>query len=91
MRGIFVAILALFGGLLASSSPVPSGPRKPSYHPDKPTYEPPKHKGMPYAFAYEVIDPASDANFGHRESSDGYLVEGEYRVLLPDGRTQIVT
>ncbi len=45
----------------------------------------------PYAFAYEVIDPLGDTNFGHRESSDGVVVEGEYRVALPDGRTQIVT
>ena len=45
----------------------------------------------PYSFAYEVIDPLGDANFGHRESSDGVVTEGEYRVVLPDGRTQIVT
>ena len=45
----------------------------------------------PYAYAYEVIDPLGDTNFGHRESSDGVVVEGEYRVVLPDGRTQIVT
>ena len=45
----------------------------------------------PYSFAYEVIDPLGDANFGHRESSDGVVTEGEYRVALPDGRLQIVT
>ena len=45
----------------------------------------------PYSFAYEVIDPLGDANFGHRESSDGVVTEGEYRVVLPDGRLQIVT
>ena len=45
----------------------------------------------PYAFAYEVIDPLGDTNFGHRESSDGVVVEGEYRTVLPDGRTQIVS
>ena len=45
----------------------------------------------PYAYAYEVIDPLGSTNFGHREKSDGNVVEGEYRVLLPDGRTQIVT
>ena len=45
----------------------------------------------PYSYAYEVIDPLGDTNFGHRESSDGAVVEGEYRVILPDGRTQIVT
>ena len=46
---------------------------------------------QPYSFAYEVIDPLGDANFGHRESSDGVVTEGEYRVVLPDGRLQIVT
>merc|ERR1712172_350363 len=44
----------------------------------------------PYSFAYEVVDPTGGTNFGHRETSDGAVVEGEYRVVLPDGRTQIV-
>merc|ERR1711971_1204511 len=44
----------------------------------------------PYSFAYEVVDPLGGTNFGHRETSDGGVVEGEYRVVLPDGRTQIV-
>merc|ERR1711997_1048277 len=45
----------------------------------------------PYSYAYEVIDPAGGNAYGHRESSDGTVVEGEYRVVLPDTRTQIVT
>ena len=45
----------------------------------------------PYSFAYEVIDPNGGNAYGHRESSDGVVVEGEYRVVLPDTRTQIVT
>ena len=45
----------------------------------------------PYSYAYEVIDPAGGNAYGHRESSDGVVVEGEYRVVLPDTRTQIVT
>ena len=51
----------------------------------------PAGPAKPYSFAYEVIDPLGDANFGHRESSDGVVTEGEYRVALPDGRLQIVT
>ncbi|XP_059481908.1 pro-resilin [Neocloeon triangulifer] len=43
-----------------------------------------------YEFKYDVNDPASGSNFGHQESRDGDYVQGEYRVLLPDGRTQIV-
>ena len=45
----------------------------------------------PYSYAYEVIDPAGGNAYGHRETSDGVTVEGEYRVVLPDTRTQIVT
>merc|ERR1712241_151563 len=45
----------------------------------------------PYSYAYEVIDPAGGNAYGHRESSDGTVVEGEYRVVLPDTRAQIVT
>jgi len=46
----------------------------------------------PYSFAYEVVDPAGGNAYGHREASDGAgIVEGEYRVVLPDTRTQIVT
>ena len=44
----------------------------------------------PYSFAYEVVDPAGGNAYGHRETSDGNVVEGEYRVVLPDTRTQIV-
>merc|ERR1711928_170847 len=45
----------------------------------------------PYSFAYEVVDPAGGNAYGHRETSSGKgCVEGEYRVVLPDTRTQIV-
>jgi hypothetical protein len=44
----------------------------------------------PYSFVYEVIDPLG-VTFGHKETSDGAVTSGEYRVVLPDTRTQIVT
>ena len=46
----------------------------------------------PYSYAYEVVDPTQSGNaFGHRETSDGNgAISGEYRVVLPDTRTQIV-
>ena len=45
----------------------------------------------PYSYAYEVVDPAGGNAYGHRENSNGAgLIEGEYRVVLPDTRTQIV-
>ncbi|XP_025985927.1 pro-resilin [Solenopsis invicta] len=45
---------------------------------------------QPYSFQYEVVDPPSGNDYSHRQSSDGNVVQGEYRVLLPDSRTQIV-
>ncbi|RLU16695.1 hypothetical protein DMN91_010763 [Ooceraea biroi] len=44
----------------------------------------------PYSFHYEVVDPPSGNDYSQHESSDGNVVQGEYRVLLPDSRTQIV-
>ena len=47
---------------------------------------------MPYSFAWAVKDDPSYNDYAHQESGDdkGYVV-GSYRVLLPDGRTQIVS
>ncbi|XP_076040834.1 uncharacterized protein LOC143025257 isoform X2 [Oratosquilla oratoria] len=59
----------------------------PVYHAPAPTYE----KGMPFDFAYAVKDDYTGNDFAHASNSDGNVVKGEYRVLLPDGRTQIVT
>ena len=57
---------------------------KPSYH--EPTYEaPPK-----YIYEYAVADEYAGVNFGQNEARDGYSTYGEYRVVLPDCRTQIV-
>ncbi|CAL4096293.1 unnamed protein product [Meganyctiphanes norvegica] len=59
----------------------------PSYH--KPTYE---EKAHPYDYAYAVKDDYTGNDFGHQETSNGDgSVYGSYRVLLPDGRTQVVT
>lgn len=43
---------------------------------------------QPYSFGYEVND--GNNNYGHQQESDGSVTTGSYRVLLPDGRTQIV-
>lgn len=37
-----------------------------------------------------MYDPPSGNDYSQRETSDGNIVQGEYRVLLPDSRTQIV-
>merc|ERR1712168_1233463 len=44
-----------------------------------------------YSYEYGVADEYSGANFGQNEARDGYSTNGEYRVALPDGRTQVVT
>ncbi|XP_044255401.1 pro-resilin-like [Tribolium madens] len=44
-----------------------------------------------YEFGYQVKDDYSGNNYNRKEASDGNQVRGEYRVQLPDGRTQIVT
>lgn len=36
-------------------------------------------------------DPHTGSDFKQQETSDGNTVKGQYKVLLPDGRTQIVT
>ena len=68
------------------SSPTP-GPLQPWHHI---SYDKPAHKGMPYNYNWAVADTEAGLNYGQEENSDGSVVTGEYRVLLPDGRTQIV-
>lgn len=45
----------------------------------------------PFNFAYQVKDAPTNTDFKHEANSDGKRVTGEYKVLLPDGRNQIVT
>ena len=44
---------------------------------------------QPYDFSWAVKDYYND--YSHSESNDGKVTTGSYRVVLPDGRTQIVT
>ena len=43
----------------------------------------------PYSFGYEVVDAEAGNAYGHRESTDGGVTKGEFRIVLPDTRTQI--
>ncbi|KAJ9594467.1 hypothetical protein L9F63_014079 [Diploptera punctata] len=43
-----------------------------------------------YEFSYQVQDAASGNDFGHREGREGDVAWGEYEVVLPDGRKQVV-
>ena len=50
------------------------------------------HGTAPYEFAYAVKDDYTGNDFAHEEKSESPGgVSGSYRVLLPDGRTQVVT
>ncbi|KAG8226231.1 hypothetical protein J437_LFUL006333 [Ladona fulva] len=44
-----------------------------------------------YKYSYKVKDEEAGLDFGHKEEREGYEAIGEYWVLLPDGRTMIVT
>merc|ERR1712038_1446014 len=80
--------------------------QEPSYHAPAPVHHQPsyhapapKHHGnsyhepqYTYKYGVDAQDPYKGyVNFGAEESRDGYSTKGSYRVLLPAGRTQIVT
>ena len=46
---------------------------------------------MPHEFEWTVQDQYSGNDYGHRENSDGNVVQGIYYVMLPDERRQTVT
>jgi hypothetical protein len=45
---------------------------------------------MPFDFNYAVKDANFGNDYSHNAVSDGDQTKGEYRVQLPDGRTQVV-
>jgi len=64
---------------------------QPSYSQNRPSYQSEENQeGMPFNYNWEVNDAYSGNTFNHGSESDGKVTTGEYRVLLPDGRTQIV-
>eukprot|EP00095_Tigriopus_kingsejongensis_P006259 snap_masked-scaffold136_size321413-processed-gene-1.0 protein:Tk06259 transcript:snap_masked-scaffold136_size321413-processed-gene-1.0-mRNA-1 annotation:"bcs-1 protein" len=74
----FAALLALAAIAVADNAP---------YRP-APAYN---EEPAAYQYQYAVADEYAGVNFGQNEARDGYATNGEYRVNLPDGRTQIVT
>merc|ERR1711953_1382790 len=83
----FIAYSALLAVAFAAGPPAP-------YHAPAPAYgKGPVYEDTPpvYGYEYAVQDDYSGANFGQNEKRDGYSTQGQYRVLLPDGRTQTVT
>eukprot|EP00095_Tigriopus_kingsejongensis_P001604 maker-scaffold317_size209118-snap-gene-1.25 protein:Tk01604 transcript:maker-scaffold317_size209118-snap-gene-1.25-mRNA-1 annotation:"cuticle protein" len=67
-------------------APYQPAPYKPASY-KEPAYEEPAK----YEYQYGVQDQYAGLDFAQNEARDGYATNGEYRVLLPDGRTQIVT
>merc|ERR1711997_57872 len=66
----------------------------PAYHAPAPAYgKGPHYEEGPavYEFGYAVHDDYAKTDFQANEHRDGYATNGEYRVNLPDGRTQIVS
>merc|ERR1712183_400585 len=64
---------------------------RPAYSAPQPSYQSESYEeGMPFAYNWAVDDEYTQNHFHHDTKSDGKVTEGEYRVLLPDGRTQIV-
>ena len=88
---LFQSLLLTFPLLFLSAHGLPNYPKEAPATPGI-SYEPaPKAgPGMPYNYGWAVADPEQGLNYGQNENSDGTVVTGEYRVLLPDGRTQIV-
>merc|ERR1712203_291568 len=89
----FIAYSAVLAAAFAAGPPAP-------YHAPAPVFgkapvygKGPVYDDGPAVFQYEyaVQDDYSGVNFGQNEHRDGYSTAGQYRVLLPDGRTQIVT
>ncbi|XP_059096690.1 pro-resilin-like [Tigriopus californicus] len=79
----FITLLALVAIALADNAPYRPAPYSPA-----PTY---KEEPAAYQYQYAVADDYAGVNFAQNEARDGYATNGEYRVALPDGRTQIVT
>ncbi|KAH8398234.1 hypothetical protein KR222_009072, partial [Zaprionus bogoriensis] len=67
------------------------GPRTPINPPGQPADDHVHVPGMPFDFEYAVQDPETANDYAHKASSNGDVVTGEYRVQLPDGRTQVVS
>lgn len=44
-----------------------------------------------YSFNYHVAEAESENDFGHHETRNEDITNGNYHVRLPDGRTQKVT
>jgi hypothetical protein len=91
-----VLIILSLAAVALADNPRPTYPPPPSYKPApyQPSYNEPAYPDVPpqYNYQYAVKDDYAGVDFSANEARDHYLLPtGEYRVLLPDGRTQTVT
>ena len=83
----FIAYFALLAVAFATGPPAPNHSPAPAY--GKVTvYE---DGTAVYQYEYALQDDYSGDNIRQNEHRDGYSTGCQYRVLFPDGRTQIVT
>ncbi|XP_071449997.1 pro-resilin-like [Hetaerina americana] len=79
------------GGRPSAPPSAQYGPPSDKYGPPKDATEDPYAEPASYKFEYKVKDEEAALDFGHQEEREGEEAKGEFRVLLPDGRTQVVT
>ncbi|KAG5673715.1 hypothetical protein PVAND_003736 [Polypedilum vanderplanki] len=48
-----------------------------------------EHENKNYDFGYHVTDYKSGNNFGHTQSKKQNVINGQYSILMPDGRIQV--
>merc|ERR1711884_83326 len=93
MKTTFAAAIiftVLMGYTMAASQYAPAPYAPAPYNPQQSNYEE-KVPPQPFAYEYGGVDYNGRA-FQKHETQDEYgVVQGEYRVELPDGRTQVVT
>ena len=91
---LFQIALALVVLVAAVSADNPAPRYEPVYRPayPQPSYKEPKYEEpAKYEYNYAVQDEYKNVDFDANEARDGYATNGGYRVVLPDGRTQIVS
>ncbi|XP_064119154.1 cuticle protein 7-like [Macrobrachium nipponense] len=77
--------------LMALAMGRPDGSLAPAgYGYEAPRHQPSYEEGRPFDYSYVVKDAYQNLDFGHKSTSDGKVVTGDYHVLLPDGRNQTV-
>ena len=88
-----IAVAAPAPVAIPAPAPVVVAAPAPAYGP-APAYAEPEPIAPPvYEFGYSVQGDEyhGNAQYAHNENRNGYNTAGEYRVALPDGRTQIVS